>query len=125
MPQREQDPEREHRITMEIVVDAYDEYEQAMGWYYYLDNNLSFPFTARCVRDRPISPVRAGDEVEVIGMAHEDECEHEVFVEIRWESDELAVPLGELEFVRAGTSAGKTEQAISDWHYWVDQGYAF
>ena len=27
---------REERINMEIVVDAYDEEERAMGWYYYL-----------------------------------------------------------------------------------------
>ena len=26
------DPEREHRINMEIIVDAYNEYEQALGW---------------------------------------------------------------------------------------------
>jgi len=29
-PQR--DEEREHRITMEIVVDCSDEHERAMGW---------------------------------------------------------------------------------------------
>ena len=28
------DPEREQRIIMEIVVDAYGEDERAMGWYY-------------------------------------------------------------------------------------------
>jgi hypothetical protein len=30
------DEEREERITMEAVVDAYGPEEQAMGWYYYL-----------------------------------------------------------------------------------------
>jgi hypothetical protein len=29
------DQEREQRITMEIIVDAYGPEEQAMGWYYY------------------------------------------------------------------------------------------
>jgi hypothetical protein len=33
----ELDEAREERITMEAVVDAYGEDEQAMGWYYYLD----------------------------------------------------------------------------------------
>jgi hypothetical protein len=28
--------EIENRIEMEIVVDAYDESERAMGWYYFL-----------------------------------------------------------------------------------------
>jgi hypothetical protein len=27
---------REHRIDMEIIVDAHDEVEHAMGWYYHL-----------------------------------------------------------------------------------------
>ena len=31
---------------MEIVVDAYDSEEQAMGWYSYLEDNLQFPFQA-------------------------------------------------------------------------------
>src|SRR5215218_10554783 len=32
------DEEREQRITMEIVVDAYTPEEQAMGWYYSLED---------------------------------------------------------------------------------------
>src|SRR4051794_34624422 len=32
----QKDEEREERITMEIVVDAYNEDERAMGWYCYL-----------------------------------------------------------------------------------------
>jgi len=58
-------PEREHRISMEIIVDAYNEYEQALGWYYYLKDNLQFPFTATCVCKRAISPLQVKDEVEV------------------------------------------------------------
>ena len=39
------DPVRERRIVDEIIVDAYGPEEQAMGWYYYLDDQLNFPFT--------------------------------------------------------------------------------
>jgi hypothetical protein len=28
---------------MEIIVDAYGGEEQALGWYYYLDDRFSFP----------------------------------------------------------------------------------
>jgi hypothetical protein len=38
---------REHRISMEIVVDAYNEEECAMAWHCYLDDHLGFPFEAR------------------------------------------------------------------------------
>jgi hypothetical protein len=44
MKRRSRDEEREQRITMEIVVDAYTPQEQAMGWYYSLEDRLHFPF---------------------------------------------------------------------------------
>lgn len=125
MPERKQDPEREDRITMEIVVDAYGPEEQALGWYCYLQNNLTFPFTARRDREHGVSSLRQRDEVQVVGMAPEDECEDEMFFNIESEGCTFAVPLAELEFVRAETDAQRTERAVSDWHYWVDQGYEF
>ena len=54
-PEIETDEAREHRIDMEIVVDADDEQERAMGRYYYLEGKLIFPFLARCVGRRAIS----------------------------------------------------------------------
>lgn len=33
MVRKSKDEERERRIAMEIIVDAYDEEEQAMGWW--------------------------------------------------------------------------------------------
>lgn len=117
------DPEREQRIMMEIVIDAYDEQERAMGWYYYLQDQLQFPFTAVCIAKRPISPLRVKDEVEVIGMPGEDECEREMFVMIRWEKEALAVPLAQLKPIAA--TEEQTKQAVADWHYWVQMGYEF
>ncbi|MFB3894464.1 MAG: calcium-binding protein [Phycisphaerae bacterium] len=116
------DQVREARIENDIVVDAYDASERAMGWYYYLEEKLQFPFTARCIKARPISPLRVGDEVEVLGMAPEDECEHEMFVMIRWEKPGLGIPLSQLKAVATDDS---TSQALDDWHYWVKQGYDF
>lgn len=116
------DEERETRITMEIVVDAYGPEEQAMGWYSYLQDTMQFPFTATCVSKRRISPLKEGKSVEVVGMAPEDECEQEMFVEIEWDGDTLAVPLIQLEAIDAEE---ETQQAIADWHYWVNQGYEF
>ena len=117
------DEEREHRIAEEIVVDAYDSDERAMGWYYYLEEHLQFPFTATCTAKRAISPLRINDEVEVIGMPSEDECSHEMFVTIRWEKHGLAVPLSQLE--PCGDADEETRQAVEDWQYWVKMGYEF
>jgi hypothetical protein len=116
------EPAREQRILMEIVVDAYGPDERAMGWYCYLEEKLNFPFTARCVAKRAISPLHVKDEVEVIGMPPDEECQHEMFVTIRWEKDGLAVPLSQLKAVDADR---QTRQATEDWHYWVRQRYEF
>ena len=116
------DEERENRIMMEAVVDAYGPDERALGWYYYLEGKLTFPFTARCVTKRPVSPLKLKDKVKVIGTAPEDECMREMFVTIRWNDDELAVPLSQLEFVNGDQ---ETREAVEDWHYWVKQGYEF
>ena len=59
---------------MEIIVDAYGPEEQAMGWYSYLEDKLDFPFRAKCINERVISPLREGDKVEVTGMAPESDC---------------------------------------------------
>ncbi len=96
-PRPRRDPTRERRIHDEIIVDAYGPEEQAMGWYYYLERVLGFPFPARCRSARAISPLRPGERVIVTGMAPEEECEHEMFVLVRWQDRPLAVPLAQLE----------------------------
>jgi len=53
-------------------------------------------------------------------MPAEEDCEHEMFVNIRYNEQALAVPLAQL----AGVDVDdETHQAIQDWHTWVDRGY--
>ena len=118
-----QDKDREQRIAMEIIVDAYGPEEQAMGWFYYLEEKLQFPFTAICCAKRAISPLRVKDEVEVLRMAPEEECDKEMFVTIKWGKEGLAVPLSQLTVTDSADE--ETQQAIGDWHYWVKMGYQF
>ncbi len=120
MNRQAKDEEREERIHMEIIVDAYGPEEQAMGWYYYLADNMQFPFSARCVAPRTTSPLEPGDKVKVVGMAPEEDCEHEMFVLIQRKSRSLAVPLMQLEGIKVDE---ETQQAIEDWQYWVERGY--
>jgi hypothetical protein len=118
MKRPKRDPVREGRIYNEAIVDARPE-EQAMSWYYYLEGKIRFPLRARCVAARPVSPLRKGETVEVIRMAAEDTCEHDMLVQIRWQGRRMAVPLSQLEAIDADES---TQEAIGDWHYWVAQG---
>jgi hypothetical protein len=121
MPHQASEEERENRIMMEIIVDAYGPEEQALGWYYYLKEHLQMPFPARCIGKRSVSPLEVGEQVEVIGMPPEEECEHEMFVQIRWEERTFSVPLAQLEGISVDQD---TRQSIEDWHYWVEQGYS-
>ncbi len=122
MTQAPEQPDRENRIDLEIVVDAYDETERAMGWYYYLQDTLEMPFTAQCRIKRSTSPLKVGQTVQVIGMADADECMSEIFVRIAYEESELAVPLDQLE---CQSSDEATCQAVADWHYWLARGYGY
>jgi Calcium binding len=56
------DEAREDRIIMEILVDAYGPEERATGWYCYLENTLTFGFTAHCIRTRSIASLECDDE---------------------------------------------------------------
>jgi len=116
------DPIREERIENEAIVDAYGPEEQALGWYYYLENRIRFPFRARCTVTKAVSPLRKGETVEVRRLAPEDSCSSDMLVLIRWEGRNLAIPLSQLTPLDAEES---TAEAIADWHYWVAQGYCF
>ena len=98
------DPERERRIAMEIVVDS-----TGHGLVLLLTRSASVPFTAICIDKRSISPLRVKDEVEAIGLPGEEECEHEMFVTIRWEKEGLAVPLSQLKLYHATDKQTKQE----------------
>jgi calcium binding protein len=112
----------ENRIHEEIIVDAYGPEDQAMGWYYYLEEKLRFPSQAQCVASVPTSPLRKGESVEIRKMAPEDSCSADMLVMTRWSSRNLAVPLSQLKPIGVDES---TRQAIEDWHYWIAQGYCF
>src|SRR3989442_13534379 len=87
---------------------------------YYLENKIRFPFRARCLAANVISPLKKGEIVEVIHMAPDDICEHDMLVLVRWHGRKMAVPLSQLTAVDPDES---TDEAIGDWHYWVAQGY--
>ena len=57
MAKRKRDPIREDRIENEVIVDAYGPEEQAMGWHCYLEGKIRFPFQAKCIAAKVVSPL--------------------------------------------------------------------
>jgi hypothetical protein len=118
----EKDDIREERIHNEAVVDAHDPEERALGWYYYLEDKVTFPFAAECITTDKRTPLESGERVKVLGMSGEDLCEHDMFVDISWNGKSLAIPLVQVLPLKADDD---TNEAVSDWHYWKAQGYLF
>lgn len=116
----EKDEVREDRIIMDIIVDAYNSEEQAMGWYYYLDDKIKFPFEACCMEVKGKSPLKEGEKVTVLHMADAENCDHGMLVNIQWRDRIFAVPLEQLKPL---TVEEQTQEAVEDWHYWVARGY--
>jgi hypothetical protein len=113
---------REERIDQEIVVDACTSEERAMGWYYYLERKLRFPFTAICIKRRATSPFKIGESLSVTALAPEDDCMREIIVLTEWHGRALGVPLAQL---RPRKVHADTKEAMEDWHYWVTMGYQY
>ena len=120
MKKLKKDLVREDRIENEIIVDTNGPEEQAMGWYYYLDDKIRFPLKATCIVPKVVSPLRKGETVEVLRMAPEDACAGDMLVLIRWQGRTMAVPLSQLAAVDPDDA---TAEAIADWHYWLAMGY--
>jgi len=116
------DPVREKRIDYEIVVDAYDEYERAMGWYCSFEGMIENNVRCRCRKTRSMSPLAVGEEVDVLDIAPPDDCESEIFVFVQWNDRKLAVPLEQLEPIDGDE---KAIEIIEDWLYWCLMGYQF
>jgi len=122
MSEIKKNQDREYRIIMEVVVDAYDRDERAIGWYYYISDNCHFPFKAKCTVKRRTSPLNINDEVDVVDTSPAGECKKEILVDINWNSSQLSVPLSQLEGININA---QTNEVIEDWHYWIKRGYEF
>ncbi len=109
-------------ISEEVVVDAYNSEERATSWYYYLEEKLAFPFKAKCTVARAVSPLKVGEEVEVLDLAPMDDCMSTMLVLIRFASRTLGVPLAQLKAKGAGAA---TREAVALWRYWVAMGHEF
>ena len=113
------DSKREKRIDYEIVVDAYHEEERAMGWYYYLEDNLNFPFSAKWLDSR--NPEKEKN-VNVIDLSSTDDCLHDMFVEVEYKNEQYSAKLKHIKAIDVDEA---TQTAIEDWMYWVERGYQF
>jgi hypothetical protein len=127
MAKVEKDPIREKRIDYEIVVDAYSREERAMGWYYYLADNLIFPFFANWQKKNWKTAETEVKKIKVLCMADEEECMSEMSVLAAYtddpdETDVFSVSLAKIQAIDVDQL---TQDALGDWAYWLARGYEF
>ena len=115
---RTHDPAREHRILEEVIVDAYDDEEQLMGWYYYLAENLVFPIpaTARL-------PLRGGKSetksVQIVEVDPKSEAGGRIRLGVVEPGNERIQYVSPEAIVSLDTSP-ENREIVNDWLYWHD-----
>ena len=117
------DISRKDRIEDEVIVDCYDEYEMAMGWFYYLHDNLTFPFKASILGNTKISTLKEGDIVEVTELVNNENNDVSIddFVAIlKIEKDEHIYDIP-LEMIKGIDCDEITDNVIEDWRYWCEE----
>jgi hypothetical protein len=126
MPSVEPDKIREQRIKTEIIADAEEKEDRAMAWYDYLDDTLNFPFMGKWTKKGRKTSSPQEKQVEVLGMAPDDECEKDMFVEVVYpdgkDEDVFTARLSEIEAI---DTDDETKEALADWQYWLARGYKF
>ncbi|TXK36898.1 hypothetical protein FVR03_16535 [Pontibacter qinzhouensis] len=109
--------EIQHKIDYEIIVDCYDETEVSMGWYYFFEENLEFPFKATV-------PLRKKDGsteikvVKVVALASDEEGITDNDFELEIENGEYLMDVSYSELTNIKASA-QTREAFQIWDFWV------
>ena len=109
--------EIQYKIDYEIIVDCYDEYEMSMGWYYYFEESLEFPFKATAElkkRDGSIEP----KEVKIMGMASDEEGfkDHDFLLEMENGQYVNKIAYSKLSNFKA---SDETLEAFEVWGFWI------
>ena len=109
-----EDPERDHRIDYEVIVDAYGDEEVNMGWYYYFAETLQFPFDAVVKL-----PLRGGktEEKKVKIVEVEKKEDKRIRLGITEGSSQRLQFISPETIVSVKTSDENLE-VLNDWLYW-------
>jgi len=106
-----------YAIDYEIIVDAYDDIEVSMGWYYTFDERLVFPFYANAQlkkKDKTIESKR----VKMVGIHSKEE--HFINKDFQLEMEEsgyiLPINYSQLSNIEADD---ETLEMFQIWDFWV------
>ncbi len=108
-------------IDFEVVVDACDDDEVNMGWYYFMAESLQFPFKAVATikKRNGTTEERTVDVVEDATDGDRFKCQA-YYVNVDLDGVLMKVEVGDLKPINASE---ETLKAITVWKYWLENGY--
>lgn len=109
--------ERQYRIDYEIIVDAYDDHEVNMGWYYYYNDDLQFPITATAKLKRR-NGKQEEVEIQLVDVASEPEEELKFGMVMTMQG--FVFPISLLQISSVDTTDENLEM-LNDWLFWKDK----
>jgi len=108
--------EMQEIIDDEILVDCYDDDEVNMGWFYYMEGHLEFPFKARLdVKKRDGSTQLKSVEVLKLASTAQNFAGEAFYVEVSYSEDIIETGLSKLCNIQA---SDETLEAIQIWKFW-------
>jgi hypothetical protein len=111
--------DREARIEREVLQGEVQGVEaRLLSWRQYIARASEFPFSAK-LESRALG---VGGLFSVIGLAPTAPGQVQLYAKVIDGQGSTAMPLFELMPL---SPESPTVQAVLDWHYWVERGYAF
>lgn len=110
----------ERRLYEEIIVDCRDEYEQRMSWFYFVQDEMCFPFEAK-IELRKRGGGKILKKVNVIDLSSDYTNSERIFdlkVAVELEDYIIEIPLAKL-IEANGTE--ETNEVIEIWEYWIQK----
>lgn len=110
--------EMRHKIDYEIIVDAYDDYEVNMSWYYFFEEAMEFPFKAETV-----VKYRNGKkqllQVDVLSLSEDDDFNEltEILFEVSPKNLEIVLEVG-ISKLKKVKGSDEVKEAFDLWNFW-------
>lgn len=116
--------EKRHKIDYEIIVDCYDDHEVNMGWYYFFEKTLEFPFEAAMfIKSRDGKSKLK--KVDVLGIATKEgdfDNLQEIALEVSPKESEIIMEAGISKLKNLKGSQANRE-AFEIWNFWKSGQY--
>ena len=112
------DEDREKRIKDEVIVDCHNEGEEMTGWYYYMQDAMSFPMKG--LANIPSSGGKtAQKKVKIVGLDSKSETGQPMRIGVI-ENGGRQVTYISPEYLIRIEEAEDNIEILNDWLYWHD-----